>query len=68
MSPRCNFLEAVNNIYDVLRWAETREDSKHVLIAHLLELQHLFKDSEDGKEHLDALFDRIFRATSGRQI
>jgi hypothetical protein len=38
MSPRGNYLEAINNIYDVLRWAETKDDAKAVLITHMLEV------------------------------
>ena len=33
-----SFTEAVSNIYEVLRWSETREDAKIVLIADLMEL------------------------------
>jgi hypothetical protein len=36
MSPQHSYLEAVNNIFDVLRVAETREDANFVLIADLL--------------------------------
>jgi hypothetical protein len=63
MSPRGNYIEAINNIYNVLRWSEIREDAKTVLIAHLLLLEH---GTENGQEHKEALFDRIFRATSGK--
>ena len=38
MSPRGNYLEAINNIYDVLRWAETKNDAMIVLITHLFQL------------------------------
>lgn len=38
MSPRGNLIEAISNIYDVLRWAETKEDANTVLIAHMLKL------------------------------
>jgi hypothetical protein len=60
MSPHGNYLEAINNIYDVLRWSETREDAKSVLICSIMD------NGGDGQEHKDALFDRIFRATSGK--
>jgi hypothetical protein len=65
MSPRGNYIEAINNIYDVLRWAETKSDAKTVLITHMLLLDVNYEDQE-GAEHRDALFDRVFRATSGR--
>lgn len=59
--------EAINNIYEALRWAETRTDAKSVLITDLLSYSKKIeaKTSEDNMEHLDALYDRIFRATSG---
>lgn len=60
MSPHGNYLEAINNIYDVLRWSETKEDAKSVLICSTMD------NGGDGQEHKDALFDRIFRATSGK--
>ena len=79
MSPRGNYNEAINNIYDVLRcrhtpacknnsprWAETKEDAKTVLITHMLQLDTNFEENLEGAEHRDALFDRIYRATSGR--
>jgi len=64
MSPSGSFLEAVNSLYDVLRWSETREDAKSVLIAHVLEVAQA---EGEGLEHRDALFDRIYRATSGKK-
>lgn len=39
MSPSGSYLEAINNLYDVLRWAETREDSDAVLITNILDLK-----------------------------
>ena len=38
MAPKGSCIEAIANIYDVLRWSETRDDAKSVLIANLLEL------------------------------
>ena len=66
MSPRGNYLEAINNVYDVLRWAETKVDAKTVLITHMMELDKKEGEEKEGAEHKDALFDRIYRATSGR--
>ena len=51
-------LEAISRVYDVLRWAETKQDAKCVLITNLLE-------QTKEVEHGEALFDRLFRATSG---
>jgi len=67
LSAKGDYLEAINLIYDALRWAETMEDAKMVLIANLNEV-----DKEQkfrlGLEHKAALFDRIFRATSGKEL
>lgn len=62
LSPKGDLLEAINMLYDVLRWSELRSDAKFVLIA---DISHLL---EDKGEHFEALFDRIFRATSGRNV
>ena len=35
LSSRGSLLEAVNQLYDILRWAELREDAKKVLIADI---------------------------------
>jgi len=66
LSKKGSYLEAINQLYEVLRWAETREDAKTVLITNL----HSVGTSEDaeGTEHRDALFDRIYRATSGQSV
>ena len=69
MSPRGNTVDAINNIYDVLRWAETRKDVKVVLIANIQVLIEQIKDMNDADEkdeHFDALYDKIYRATSGK--
>ena len=71
MSPQGSFLEAINNLYDVLRIAETHESASFVLITDILVLtQQTALDQSlecQGKEHFEALFDRIFRATSGNK-
>jgi hypothetical protein len=61
LSPEGNILEAISRVYDVLRWAETKADAKCVLIINLMHFE--FKGT--GGEHIEALFDRLFRATSG---
>lgn len=49
--------EAINNLYECLRWAET-QDGKIILMAvYLLE-----------GPHAAALWDRIYRSTSGRRV
>ena len=60
-----DFVEAIGNIYEDLRWAETMKDARCVLIANFKAIEVAAATST---EHRDALFDRIFRATSGREI
>ena len=38
LSPKGDFLEAINQLYDVLRQAETNEKAEFVLIANILEM------------------------------
>lgn len=64
MSEAGDYLEAINKIYDDLRWAETKQDARCVLIANF---NGRIREGT-GFEHKDALFDRIFRATSGKEL
>jgi len=69
LSPNGDFLEAINKVYDTLRWAETKQDASCVLIINLLHLsesQTFDSRAHTGAEHMEALFDRLFRATSGQ--
>jgi len=36
LSANASTVEAISNIYDALRWAETKEDAKAVLITDLI--------------------------------
>ena len=69
LSPKGDHLEAINVLYDLLRWAETLQDAKLVLITNFFELE---KTASIGQnihfEHREALFDRVFRATSGKEF
>jgi hypothetical protein len=68
LSPSGDFLEAINKVYDTLRWAETKQDASCVLIINLLHLSEsrtFDSQAHQGVEHMEALFDRLFRATSG---
>lgn len=61
LSESGNVREAAHSLFDALRWAEGVDGASHVLLADLAEL---------GVEHEDAgaLFDRMFRAASGRHV
>lgn len=66
LSSKGDYIEAIGHIYDDLRWAETMQDAQCVLITNFKSL--LGKEAKSGHEHKDALFDRIFRATSGKEL
>jgi len=57
LSPSRDVNEAANVLFSALRWTETIEDAQIVLLPAL---------KEDALENSDAVFDRIFRAASGR--
>lgn len=68
LSEEANFLEAIHKVYDALRWAETNTDAEYVLITDIVHFKDRFslEGGHAGVEHLDALYDRLFRATSGQ--
>lgn len=70
LSASGSFFEAISNLYDILRWAETHKDAQAVLIVDLLHFQQTgaIGQDQEGNEHKEALFDRIYRATTGRLI
>ena len=72
LSAKGSFTEAISNLYEALRWAETHPKAEAVLICDLLHFEQCDQPTNDqsklGNEHKDALFDRMYRATSGRLI
>ena len=44
LSEKADYLEAINNVYDSLRWAELKEDAKMVLITNFLKLDYTGKE------------------------
>lgn len=66
LSPEADFLHAIHKVYDALRWAETNTDADYVLITDIVHFKERFSQTSQGVEHLDALYDRLFRATSGK--
>ena len=68
LSPEGDLLEAINRVYDELRWAETNKDAEFILMTDILCMRDQGKldKSCKGIEHIDALFDRLFRAASGK--
>ena len=60
LSPTGNSLEAINNLYQYLRDSEQSQSAEMVLIADVR--------ITGPDEHIDALFDRLFRAVSGQGI
>eukprot|EP01039_Chlorochromonas_danica_P005922 gene5922-6520_t len=73
LSPSHNYLEAAQNLFDSLRWTEQIIGVRVVLIANTLDDKIALPPStENGDQSaLDlchGLADRIFRATSGRNV
>lgn len=66
MSADADFLQAIHKVYDALRWAETNTDAEFVLVTDIVHFRDRFSEGNQGVEHLDALYDRLFRATSGK--
>lgn len=58
LSPSGDVHEAAQNIFDYLRWAENVANVERVLITDVSKVQH---------EHAAALYDRMFRAASGKR-
>jgi len=58
--------EAIHNVFDLLRWAETLPDVSACLITQLIECEVPSGIEVQSAEHMDGLFDRLFRATSGK--
>ena len=67
LSEESDFLVAIHRVYDALRWAETNTDAEYVLITDIAHYKDRYNKDSNGFEHLEALFDRLFRATSGQQ-
>lgn len=71
--------EAATQLFSALRWTESVQGAKHVLIADVLEVilkenstpvdEGASTQEEDDKNlHVDAVADRMFRAASGKRI
>ena len=69
LSPSGNLFEAINRVYDELRWAETNKDAEFILMTNVIYVKNQGKLDANckGIEHIDALYDRLFRAASGQK-
>ncbi|EAL68079.1 hypothetical protein DDB_G0278955 [Dictyostelium discoideum AX4] len=61
LSENKNILEAANQLFAVLRWSENQEGAKIILLPDLR------KEPFKSLDNSEAVFDRIFRAASGKQ-
>ncbi|KAM9963137.1 hypothetical protein ACTFIW_006360 [Dictyostelium discoideum] len=61
LSEKKNILEAANQLFAVLRWSENQEGAKIILLPDLR------KEPFKSLDNSEAVFDRIFRAASGKQ-
>ncbi|EFA81535.1 brix domain-containing protein [Heterostelium album PN500] len=60
LSSNNQVLEAANCLFSTLRWSESVQDAKIILLPDLR------SDKTKSLEHSDAVFDRIYRAASGK--
>ncbi len=65
LSAKGDVKEAISNIYEFLREAETQDEVKAILLADMRASTVLQKVTV-SKEHAEALYDRMFRAAAGR--
>ena len=61
-------MEAIGNVYDYLRQAETSAEATRVLIVDIDRSRLDGGKKFEGEEHRGALYDRLFRAVSGQAI
>lgn len=61
LSPSGSVAEASRRLFETLRWSEAVDGGRAVLLADVMALR-----VED--EHVGALYDRMFRAASGRRV
>ncbi len=59
-----DFREAARRLFDTLRWTESVENVKHVLLVDVNSESE--GSGATGTEHLKAVADRLFRAASGK--
>jgi L-threonylcarbamoyladenylate synthase len=68
MSPSASVLEARRALFDRLRWAEDVEGAAAVLLADPLVALAQADDGKREQQHADALRDRMYRASSGKEV
>jgi len=67
LSEKADLLEAMNKLYDSLRWAENISGVKHILITNV----DVYFGEKIGKtipEFLETVFDKTYRSSSGRRL
>lgn len=75
LSAKGDMREVMSKLYDSLRWAENVDQAKNILIYnidhHFTTLNMTEEKNREGwskVEHLDAVYDKIFRSTSGKKV
>jgi hypothetical protein len=68
MSPSASVLEARRALFDRLRWAEGVDGAAAVLLADPLVALAQADDGKREQQHADALRDRMYRASSGKEV
>jgi len=65
LSEKSDVKEAIANIYEYLRQAEIQEGVEKIYLANMKN-EDLVSKISANKEHLEALYDRMFRAAAGK--
>ena len=68
LSNKADLVEAMNRLYDSLRWAENVPDVKHILITNV-DVYFERKDVDKAiPEFLETVFDKTYRSSSGKKL
>jgi L-threonylcarbamoyladenylate synthase len=58
-------LEAMNRLYDSLRWAENIDGVSRIIITNI---EEAFRGKEELTEFLETIYDKIYRSSCGKKI
>ena len=67
LSEKGDIKEAICNIYEFLRQAEVQEEVKAILLVNM-KAEDVMDKIQLHKEHLEALYDRMYRSAAGKII
>lgn len=68
LSKEADLLEAMNKLYDSLRWAENLANVKHILITNIDVFFHEQQKNTKMSEFLETVYDKTYRSSSGKKL